>query len=59
VAPGFEGYVIATCNFQGAHGYAFVSDGLGTGTGIASNYLAVVLTDAAAAASFTLTPTAQ
>jgi hypothetical protein len=59
VAPGFEGFVIATCNFQGAHGYAFVSDGLGTGTGIASNYLAVVLTDSAASATFTLTPTAQ
>jgi len=45
VAPGFAGYAIAVCNFQGAHGYAFVSDGLGTGTGIASNYLAVVLAD--------------
>lgn len=24
--PGFQGYVIASCNFQYAHGYAFVSD---------------------------------
>jgi len=45
VAPGFSGYAIAVCTFQGAHGYAFISDGLGTGTGIGANYLAVVLAD--------------
>ena len=26
IAPGFQGYVIATCNFPFAHGFAFVSD---------------------------------
>jgi hypothetical protein len=26
VAPNFEGYMIAVCNFQMAHGYSFVSD---------------------------------
>jgi len=26
VAPGFQGYIIAVCNFQLAHGFAFVSD---------------------------------
>lgn len=26
VAPGFDGYMIAVCNFQYAHGFAFVSD---------------------------------
>jgi hypothetical protein len=26
MAPGFDGYVIANCNFQFAHGFAFVSD---------------------------------
>jgi hypothetical protein len=39
--PGFNGYVIAVCNFQLAHGYALVSD-----IGIrnwATNYLALVL----------------
>ena len=26
VAPGFNGYMIATCNFPYAHGFAFISD---------------------------------
>jgi hypothetical protein len=26
IAPNFEGYMIAVCNFQMAHGYSFVSD---------------------------------
>jgi len=26
IAPGFQGYMIAVCNFQYAHGFAFVSD---------------------------------
>jgi hypothetical protein len=26
VSPGFQGYMIANCNFQDAHGFAFVSD---------------------------------
>jgi len=26
MAPGFDGYMIANCNFQYAHGFAFVSD---------------------------------
>jgi RHS repeat-associated protein len=40
-AFGFSGYVIAVCNFQAAHGYAFIGDGLGSG-GVASNYLAMI-----------------
>jgi hypothetical protein len=62
VAPGFDGYVVATCNFQGAHGYAFVSDGLGTGTGIAANYLAIVTSNAGLLIDTTtvpVVPTAQ
>jgi hypothetical protein len=55
VAPGFEGYAMAVCNFQGAHGYAFISDGLTTGTGVAVNYLAVVLADSVTAQAVTLT----
>jgi len=41
VAPGFYGYVIAVCNFQYAHGFAFVSD-LGA-RNLAMGYLADVL----------------
>jgi len=26
IAPGFQGYMIATCNFPFAHGFAFISD---------------------------------
>jgi len=39
----FQGYMIASCNFQYAHGYAFVSD---TGaTKLAQGYLALVIPD--------------
>jgi hypothetical protein len=41
VAPGFSGYVIAVCNFQYAHGFAFVSD-LGA-RNLAMGYLADVI----------------
>jgi hypothetical protein len=40
-APGFNGYVIALCNFQFAHGFAFVSD-LGA-RNLAMGYLADVI----------------
>jgi len=40
-APGFNGYVIAVCNFQYAHGFAFVSD-LGA-RNLAMGYLAIVM----------------
>jgi hypothetical protein len=39
--PGFQGYVIATCEFQMAHGYAFISD-IGA-TRLAQGYLALVM----------------
>jgi hypothetical protein len=41
IAPNFEGYMIAWCNFQYAHGYAFISD-LGAHT-IAHGYLALIM----------------
>jgi len=41
--PGFSGYMIAVCNFQFAHGFAFVSD-VGA-RNLAMGYLAVVLPD--------------
>jgi hypothetical protein len=40
-APGFQGYMIAVCNFQLAHGFAFVSD-IGA-RNIAMGYLALIL----------------
>jgi hypothetical protein len=42
LAPGFSGYMIAVCNFQLAHGFAFVSD-VGA-RNLAMGYLALVLT---------------
>jgi len=41
--PGFNGYMIAVCNFQFAHGFAFVSD-VGA-RNLAMGYLAVVIPD--------------
>lgn len=46
VFPGFQGYVIAVCNFQYAHGYAAVTD-LGL-RGLFSSYLALELVPNAA-----------
>jgi len=43
IAPNFEGYMIAVCNFQLAHGYAFVTD-LGSQK-LAHGYLALILTN--------------
>jgi len=39
--PGFQGYMIAVCNFQFAHGFAFVSD-LGA-RNLAMGYLALIM----------------
>jgi hypothetical protein len=39
--PGFQGYVIAVCNFQYAHGFAFISD-VGT-RNLAMGYLALII----------------
>jgi hypothetical protein len=41
LAPGFSGYVIAVCNFQYAHGFAFVSD-VGA-RNLAMGYLALIV----------------
>ena len=43
LAPNFQGYMIAVCNFQYAHGFAFISD-VGA-RNLAMGYLAVVLPD--------------
>lgn len=44
----FIGYMIATCNFQGAHGFGFVFGGAGgstVGAGLSQGYLAPILAD--------------
>jgi hypothetical protein len=42
--PGFQGYIIAQCRFQFAHGFAFISTaGAGASTGVAEGYLALVM----------------
>jgi len=43
IAPNFQGYMIAVCNFQFAHGFAFISD-VGA-RNLAMGYLAIVLND--------------
>jgi len=43
VAPGFQGYMVAKCDFQYAHGYAYINYGLGTSAGVTSGYLAQVI----------------
>jgi len=44
VAAGFQGYMIAQCNFQYGHGFAFVSDGYGQpGRGLSQGYLASII----------------
>jgi hypothetical protein len=44
---GRGGYIIAVCNFQYGHGFAFVTDNFGTGlpAGVAQGYLALVIPD--------------
>lgn len=45
IAPSFQGYVIARCNFQYAHGFAFVQSTVGYNpSSTAMGYLALVLT---------------
>jgi hypothetical protein len=43
VAPNFQGYMIATCSFQFAHGFAFISD-IGA-RNLAMGYLALIIPD--------------
>ncbi|MBI3698338.1 MAG: hypothetical protein HY238_26310, partial [Acidobacteria bacterium] len=41
--PGFQGYLMALCQFQFAHGFAFITDGFGGVPAIAEGYLALVV----------------
>jgi hypothetical protein len=45
LAAGFQGYIIAQCNFQYAHGFAFITDGVGPNGGLSQGYLAGVIPD--------------
>ncbi len=45
VASGFSGYMIAQCQFQFAHGFAFITDGVGPNGGLSQGYLAGVIPD--------------
>jgi hypothetical protein len=48
-APEFQGYVIAVCEFQYGHGFAFITDGFGGVPALAQGYLALVIPVTAAA----------
>jgi len=52
LAPGFNGYAIAKCNFQFAHGFAIVVNGFGSAAAptVGTAYLALVSPDNRAAA---------
>jgi hypothetical protein len=43
--PGFQGYIIAQCDFQYGHGFAFITDGPIGAARVAEGYLAIVLDD--------------
>jgi len=43
-APDFQGYILAACDFQYGHGYAFITDGFGGGIpSLAQGYLALII----------------
>ena len=44
-ATDFQGYVIAVCNFQFGHGYAYVAYNMGQANGVVQGYVANVLPD--------------
>jgi hypothetical protein len=45
IAPGFQGYMIAQCNFLFGHGFAFITNGIGSNGGLSEGYLASVIPD--------------
>jgi len=51
--PGFQGYIIAQCQFQYAHGFAFITDGPIGQARVAEGYLALVMDDDIAGVSRT------
>jgi hypothetical protein len=58
LGTGFSGYLIAGCNFQLAHGYAFISTyGLAGSNAVAQGYLALVLPRNSGSRTQVATPT--
>ncbi len=52
IAPGFQGFGIAVCPFNYAHGFVFVTDGfMGPGKGLSEGYLPLVLIRGSASAA--------
>jgi hypothetical protein len=47
--PGFTGYIIASCSFQFAHGYAYIFTNYGTANATVTSYLPLVVPSNAAA----------
>jgi hypothetical protein len=41
--PGFQGYIMVTCNFQYAHGFAFITDGPIGVAKVGTSYLALIV----------------
>ncbi len=41
--PGFQGYIMVLCQFQFAHGFAFITDGFGGVPVLAEGYLALIV----------------
>lgn len=48
--PDFQGYLVAQCSFQYAHGFAFVTEQLGGASVLAQGYLAEVVSQSAESA---------
>ncbi len=42
-APGFQGYIMVTCNFQYAHGFALITDGPIGVAKVGTSYLALIV----------------
>lgn len=57
LAPGFSGYIVAVCNFQFAHGFAFVSD-VGA-RNLAMGYLALVVNNGTSISRGNSTPSGE
>src|SRR5262249_17760836 len=55
VAPGFQGYMIASCPFQYAHGFAFLAYNLTQNNGVVEGYIAEVLNNARPTSNTTFT----
>jgi hypothetical protein len=57
--PGFQGYIIAVCQFPLAHGFGFITDGFGGVPTIAEGYLALVLDRGLTEPGITVIPEAR